>query len=221
MNRTALAALATLMMFLTQTAKPQESLTMTLGRDAQSFHREHAGFQIAAAIPDGISLGRYNETLDILQQYTTDSIERPEFREAEALYTAIALIREGRRYVIVGPGFLGHLAPERVDQNSRELLIYGHEAGHHICRHTTTTDAQSDPWRRELEADQIAGALARALHREYTEHTIVTLESLLSAAADTLPLQGSTTHPDLARRQAAIRQGWDGGPACLSDWSLK
>ncbi len=206
--------------FASQPASAQETLVMTIGRDAQAFHFGYEGLRIATTEPDALSLERCNEAIDLLGQLTTDAFERPEFREAPALNNAVALVREGRRYVVLGSGYLRNLAPGLIDKNSGELLLYGHEVGHHLCGHTTGA-RQDDPWRKELEADQIAGALAYALNMQYTEHVIVTLESLLNAAARMFARQGTSTHPDLGRRQAAIQQGWHEGPACLSNWSVR
>lgn len=150
-----------------------------------------------------------------MQDRLSAKLDAPIFLEVPGFDNALAFIRDGQRYVLVGSEFMNMKSPELVHQNSTELMIYGHELGHHVCGHQGP-ERPDDAWTRELQADEVSGALARGLAERYTEDNIVTLDSLMVAASGVFSATGSQSHPPLAIRQAAVRRGWQSGPSCVA-----
>jgi hypothetical protein len=130
---------------------------------------------------------------------------------------ACALIHEGKRYVVLGNFGMTREEGDHDEVRGLELIILGHEIGHHRCGHTTGARGRS-AWERELQADRYAGAIAAKLHRKGLMWD--NPEEFLTVVGDSLVSQvvggGSSSHPPAEMRAKAIRQGFYEGSDCIT-----
>ena len=146
-----------------------------------------------------------------------NEVDRPALRLIEDEKNAFAVIFKRRRYIVLGP----------LDTDSvvGEMLIFGHELGHHICGHTIGIRPGA-PHDVELEADRFAGAAARALAESTGEWKYeienLTFESVIASVNAVFgPMKGSATHPPGHMRVAAVRDGWLHGSPCFARHAMK
>jgi tetratricopeptide (TPR) repeat protein len=104
------------------------------------------------------------------------------------------------RYVLYGNAFL-----KEIDSTSKtywaSISIFAHEIGHHLCGHTL--DMLGSRPDKELEADRFSGFVMFKLG--------ATLEQAQAAMVAIGDPPYVSTHPPLANRLAAIRNGWNAG----------
>lgn len=104
------------------------------------------------------------------------------------------------RYVLYGNDFL-----KEIDSTSKtywaSISIFAHEIGHHLCGHTL--DMLGSRPDKELEADRFSGFVLYKLG--------ATLEQAQAAMVSIGDPPYVSTHPPLANRLAAIRNGWNAG----------
>jgi hypothetical protein len=109
-----------------------------------------------------------------------------------------------KRYIVVDPLF----------HSDYELLamVMAHEIVHHVCGHQDgiLTD---NPYDRELEADQFAGAAIRGLEGTGGGWGI-TIQSALNWGSKIFSVVG-TDHPPQADRLAAMVKGYSSGSPCI------
>lgn len=142
----------------------------------------------------------------------------PEIREVDGFNNACALVHnDGQRYVVVDPGLWSNSGSGMLG----EMIIYGHEVGHHVCGHTIGM-FRNQPWPKELEADRFAGAAIRAVHEdiEIADYRDIyeqfTLEAVKNAAwAVYGQFAGGPTHPPADTRVAAVIDGYLNGSSCV------
>jgi hypothetical protein len=122
---------------------------------------------------------------------------RFELRATDQVDNAAAVVYNGKRYLLYNPEFLA--AVNRAGHTDwAGISILAHEMGHHLNGHTLRGGG-SQP-QDELEADEFSGFVLRRLG--------ASLAQAQAAMATVSPEEGSTTHPGLAPRLAAISRGW-------------
>lgn len=218
-----LLALASLGIFLVlpTIASGQEIKLMTIGRNAQAFHKNLFGktFVTQDAFED--HWWRFMDVLNAMyrpiHKRTGKKFNYPGVRAVENLNNAVALIHNGERFVLVDPGFWNR------DQTGMlgEMITYGHEVGHHVCGHTAGL-SNGTSRENELEADRFSGAALRALYEdtEISDYRSIyeefTLEAVTRAAwAVYGSMAESSSHPGAQQRVAAIVEGYSHGSSCL------
>ncbi len=119
-----------------------------------------------------------------------------EVLETTEVDNAAAVIFEEQRYLAFNPDWLSQY---EADPNAHWQLygVIAHEVGHHLQGHTIIEGGSRPP--TELEADEYAGFVLAALGANLTQ-----AQSLW----ETLPAQGSATHPPRHQRLAAVERGW-------------
>jgi hypothetical protein len=111
---------------------------------------------------------------------------------------AIALVSDGKRYILYNPNFIGS-----IDENEPtyypSLCLLAHEIGHHVNL-DGLTDCEGNGCRaEELAADKFAGcALLRAQASELD----------LKGATSWMSPNGDTEHPPRAARQQKVQEGY-------------
>lgn len=111
-----------------------------------------------------------------------------------------------RRYIYYNPEFMERIkGAARTDWAARAIMA--HEVGHHLLGHRaedggrTPQEEEEIHHRQELEADKYSGFILRYLGASLSE-----AQSAVAAYGDK---DGSPTHPPLAERLEAIRNGWE------------
>jgi hypothetical protein len=110
------------------------------------------------------------------------------------------------RFVIYDPHFFGD-ASEGV---ASRYMVLGHEIGHHACGHTEGSRTPNN-WKRELEADQYAGAALRRLERL---RPAFNFQKELPSIRASFSMAGSRSHPPAEQRLEAILLGYRSGSPC-------
>ena len=104
------------------------------------------------------------------------------------------------RYILYGNDFLNE-----IDSTSNtywaSISIFAHEIGHHLCGHTL--DMLGSRPDKELEADRFSGFVMYKLGA-----TLAQAQAAMVAIGNPPYV---STHPPLANRLAAIRNGWNAG----------
>ena len=121
---------------------------------------------------------------------------------ADYIDNALAIIYKGKRYLVLDP---------KHDNVGGDVLLLGHEIGHHLCGHTDAL-INVNRMQRELEADRVAGALVK----RSTNYAQMTREHLLEAAGKAFKRFGDT-HPPIESRLAAIEEGYQSGTSPCFD----
>jgi hypothetical protein len=202
-------------------AQADEIIYMTIGKDTRSFHQEIYGKTFATKDPFEDFWWRYHEMVNAI--FTGNAgqaaqVNRPGIREIEGANNAYAVIYKSERYILVDPNIWGRVQTGHLG----ELLLYGHELGHHVCGHSIGIVPSND-WAKELEADRFAGAAARALIESHSSsyYSDDDFGTLMNAAQLHYgQLSYGPTHPPAHMRIAAVNQGWESGSPCLSRSAL-
>jgi hypothetical protein len=197
-------------------ARAEEGIPLKLGKEALGLHvpMQLMGKTIYGQVPDEHFVFMVEDALEKLK------------REKNILVLSVPKLKNGLALMTPGRkrGNMVQILAFDEDEldadantplgranNSIALLTLGHEIGHHLCRHLT--DRKLPPWEQELEADQVGGAiLAQSSWRGFFRgaEKRLELEDFLDAGRRVLgDEQGSETHPPLAKRLEAIRQGWN------------
>lgn len=208
------------LVFTFQDTDRPSTVAMTIGRDAIAFHFDYNGRTVLTKEPFEDRWWRYMDVLNAVYRPVHKATGRkfffPEIREVENLSNALAVIRQGQRYVLIDPDIWA-------DGSSYvpEMIIYGHEVGHHVCGHTVG-ELRGLPWEKELEADRFAGAALRALYEdtEIADYRAIyerfTLEVVTQGAWQVFArMTPSSTHPPSHMRVAAVINGYNNSSACI------
>lgn len=103
----------------------------------------------------------------------------------------------GQPYIVYNPEWIArNIATDRW----KAIAVLSHEIGHHLQQHTLT--CQGSDHRKEIEADEFAGRVLRALGASLDD-----AQSLWRGLSE----HGSQTHPPRAERLAAVQRGWQNG----------
>ncbi|MFH1004888.1 MAG: hypothetical protein V1781_05275 [Bacteroidota bacterium] len=113
------------------------------------------------------------------------------------IYTAIAYIKNNKRYIAYNPDFMLRVK-DRTKTDWGALSVLAHETGHHLSGHTLIKH-ERDP-KEELEADHFSGFILYKMGASLEEvQSVIILVNLNSS-----PI----THPPKEERLTAITQGW-------------
>ncbi len=105
---------------------------------------------------------------------------------------------DGKRLLLYNQFFM-RKASTATDEGWAALRVFAHEIGHHLLNHTLGTEAARTL--EELEADDFSGYVLARLRASKRQ---------VVAGMDTLAaLPERPTHPALALRLSALREGWD------------
>jgi hypothetical protein len=214
-----LSACITCIMIGSLSAAAQERIVMKIGGNASAFHQEYMGqtYQTFESRGFGDWWYRYHSMVTAMFSLTSskpNEEDRPALRLIE-VRNALAVVYDRQRYILLGNwgGDSGG------DFTTNEMLIFGHELGHHFCGHTIGIAPESS-WDRELEADRFAGAAANALSRSSGqwkyELANLNYQTVMDAANNVYgPMISSQSHPPANLRIAAVQDGWLKGSPCL------
>ena len=111
---------------------------------------------------------------------------------------AMASVYEGFRYILYKESWMSE------SDYWSKMAILAHEVGHHINGHTLSGYSLAENKRVELEADDWAGYAMAKLGASLTE--TLELTKRFSEGDDT-----NSTHPNRAKRIAALTNGWNVG----------
>lgn len=184
-------------------AQRRKRITVTVGKNAVGFHFNYQGQTILVDL-DGVHVEHDWHTLEDMisgdRRVNTPVI----LGRTRSINNAFAFIHsDNKRYVVLGTD-AGGITPGNI-------LVLGHEVGHHLCGHTVGM-MRDRPVEKELDADRVAGVSLRP----FILRGLFSVDEALGEARRLLPASGSTTHPDVERRIAAIRQGIETGQSpCL------
>ena len=120
----------------------------------------------------------------------------------DKINNALALTYKGERFILYDKDFIGKISKATNDWSGKFILA--HEVGHHINGHTLSGYSLSESRRAELEADDWAGYAMGVLGASLTQTLEVTKR--FSEGDDT-----NSTHPNRAKRIAALTNGWNVG----------
>jgi hypothetical protein len=132
-------------------------------------------------------------------------IDLPVLRDVMNVGGAYGVIHKGRRYMLVSTSY------------RYNLVVIGHELGHHVCGHFEKTGTSRE---LELEADRFAGSFARAVHDhaygddgwfEEMRNRAERKEVFETAQKVYGPMLPSETHPPAKERIAAFEAGYERG----------
>jgi len=181
---------------------------MTIGKDAFAFDFDFFGRQISVytgeqkySCSTEVSSHYYFMIEDIQKAIPTLNIPFT-VGLTTGINNAFAVIYNKERFVVIDATWAA--------EYKKRALIMGHEMGHHVCGHTAGI-MQDKPWEKELEAEQFAGAVTKALE----SGGVVTISSAIEIANEVFPEEGSLTHPPRAMRVQAIIQGYTSGSPCV------
>jgi len=189
-------------------AGPPDRVTMTLGKDASTFHYEFHGRTIDVDLSPNVGTDHdwflYEDLVKADARLKLPIV----FGRTAGINNAFATIYNGtvewlvdRRLIVTDPTWLGghNHSPIR-------FLVFAHEVGHQICGHKGTY--QNDVarnWTQELEADQISGVALRT----YVQWGHANFEQIIASAYNYYSdINGSPTHPPQSQRIAAITEGY-------------
>jgi len=117
-------------------------------------------------------------------------------------------IRDGRRYIVWDPSW--------GTGTGFSWYVLAHEIGHHVCGHTIAGYSKS-PHEKELEADRFAGeAMRRDASGRLHPPREGGVDEIVQFMQRTFSKEGSATHPPLAKRIAALMDGYRNGSPCKS-----
>src|ERR1700730_18482325 len=129
-----------------------ETVVMQVGRDTKTMHPELRTTRFITEPPtedeDWANLIVMNAAF---HEYKGGKIkiDLPVLRDVMNVGGAYGVIHKGRRYMLVSTSY------------RYNLVVIGHELGHHVCGHFEKTGTSRE---LELEADRFAGSFARAVH---------------------------------------------------------
>jgi len=193
---------------------PPAHIDIVIGKEASSFHSETTGYKIKLDGKwDGDLRITHTARDDIFLGVLLGNAYKNEYaiEKSSGLKNAIALIWKGKRYIVYDPVEYGG-----TQNDNGRILVFAHEAGHHICKHTTQVD-KAALWDRELEADSVAGNLVRDMELRAQRGNVwaaVTIREIVSFAQQTYSKEGSRTHPPRQKRIEAILEGYHNGHRC-------
>ncbi len=171
-----------------------------------AFHAARiSGCEIEASLSPVTDLEIFTELIGIPNISKINELRLGIFR-SKGIRNAIASFHNGQRVIVYDPEWARGGSAE-------SYLVFGHEAGHHFCKHTIGGGASSTPHERELEADRFAGASIKRLE---VYHGKLFLKDVLEAAARLYSISGSRAHPPRSARIRAILQGYNSGSPCGS-----
>jgi hypothetical protein len=190
-------ALIVLVIFLWSEAGARERLNF--GKTAFAWHPPFKLFDRSVLLDEPDPDGQLHDQ-DMLAEITGDpeAILKMAVGRSVGLRNGFAVIIKGQRYIVYDPAWFTD-----ADAAARYLIL-AHEVGHHVCGHTAGTSLT--PHERELEADRYTGAAVKRIG--------LSLHKVQQAAAIRWSAAGSTTHPSLHRRLAAMTEGYDNGSSC-------
>jgi hypothetical protein len=190
-----------------------ETMVMQVGRDTRTMHPDLKARKFITVPPSEDEYWAYLIIMNaVFHEYknTNVKIDLPALRDVTNADGAYGLLYKGTRVMLVSTKY------------RYNLVAIGHELGHHVCGHFENIGPSKE---LELEADQFAGAFARAVNkyaygdddwfkemRDEAERNTV----FKTAKATYSPLAASDTHPDPAARIAAFEAGYNAGSNCLS-----
>lgn len=118
-------------------------------------------------------------------------------RENSDLKTAIAFVKNKRRYIEYNPTFIANIV-DSTDTDWSAVSVLAHEIAHHLLGHTIDPTSVSPG--DELACDRYSGFILRNMGAN--------LKESLAAMEVTGDPHGTKTHPPAAARLQAIEQGW-------------
>ena len=131
-------------------------------------------------------------------------------QECSNMNNAVAVSYQGVRYILYDPDFMNEITYSDTYQN---MFILAHEVGHHINGHTLDLNLESDEIAvnmslsssrvQELEADEFAGFVMGRLGAPLS--SLINVLKNISTEND----DSYSTHPNLSKRIAAVKKGFD------------
>jgi hypothetical protein len=237
---TGIASLMAMGCALAETSVAQTADSLIIGKNAFGFHSDRSGLDIGFAIklaPTATTFEQNASGKPLAVQYDQQRLEgwglaenEIVIRRSPGLENAIALIHENQRLVVFDSDWYDVISSEHGIDDVRDPrfklmfrrpeLVLAHELGHHACGHTiaTETTTKEESWKRELEADQFAGALLAndiKFPGGLADPATVMETLYIRSAENTYPLQGSTSHPPQSKRIEALWLGFHNGSPCL------
>ena len=186
---------------------------MTIGKDTRSFHIELDGKRVVTDDPHEDFAIRFGQMVfAITGQKQAAGIG---IRQIDRYRNAFAVVHQGEPYVLFDADIWGRAGGGVL----KEMVLYGHELGHHICGHLKGA-MRDQPWNKELEADRFAGAAIRAYVEagfntaddNVNHDTMIQAVNAVFIAAGVQ--RGGPTHPPLDLRARAFSEGWKNGSPC-------
>ena len=137
----------------------------------------------------------------------------------ENINNALAMIRDGIRYIIYDPAFINSISDDDSDYWAN-MSILAHEVGHHINGHTLVYGLSATENKiEELEADEFSGFVMAKLGATL-EQASNAISAIASSGDDSY-----STHPSRERRIRAITKGYNNAinnkivnEVALQDW---
>ena len=117
---------------------------------------------------------------------------------------AMASVYQGFRYILYKESWMN-----KTDYWSK-MAILAHEVGHHINGHTLSGYSLAESRKVELEADDWAGYAMAKLGASLAQTLEIT--SMFQTGDDS-----NSTHPNRAKRVAALKAGWNAGNGAMSN----
>lgn len=154
------------------------------------------GYDYEIKQPVGIS--SVNEAADIAKQIVNAAGLKANFMIAEAnVPNALAVLQQGKRYVLYNPGFVNKLTRATGTQWAA-VSILAHEIGHHL--YNTLMGKPTRTLASELEADKFSGYVLEKMGASL-EETQAAMNMLATPYA-------TATHPAREDRVNSIALGW-------------
>ncbi|MDC1335899.1 tetratricopeptide repeat protein [Flavobacteriaceae bacterium] len=116
---------------------------------------------------------------------------------------ALAGVYQGFRYILYKPSWMNQ------NDNWGKMAVLAHEVGHHINGHTLSGYSLSESRQVELEADDWAGYAMAKIGASLAQ--TLELTKRFQTGDDT-----NSTHPNRAKRIAALTSGWNTGNETIS-----
>jgi hypothetical protein len=196
---------------------------MTVGKDTKSVHIEIPGKRLITSYSTEDQQWMYSIVLEaVFHEYRRPGpkIIAPTLRNLDNVVNGFATMHKGDRYLVVHPSLWigGDLIPG-------QLVLVGHELGHHVCGHLNGLGPGGSV-ERELEADRFAGSVFKALRETAPNDSfdgwvqllrdLSTVEVLRAASDFYSSLKGGGTHPQNEGRIAAFQEGYLHGSDCVA-----
>lgn len=206
------ALLAGMLLFPANCYAGSDTVVMQVGRDTKTMHPHLRATRFITEPPTEDEEWAYLIVMNaVFHQYKGGKIkiDLPILRDVMNVGGAYGVIYRGQRYMLVSTAY------------RYNLVIIGHELGHHVCGHF---EKSTTGWEVELEADRFAGAFARAvnLHSHgddgwFDEMRNAAEEKTIFENARSVygPMVASDTHPPPKERILAFEAGYYQGSDCL------
>jgi hypothetical protein len=185
-----------------------------MGVNAFSFHPKFCGLRQTVTLysPSGQVAVDFRELVALAEG---NGIE---IRESDFFRNACALFIDNRPFVVLGTFGIKEENGDPDEARGLDILVLGHEIGHHACKHTVGRLADN-AWQKELEADQHGGMLVGKMFREkkiqnWNDNEEEFLNVVANGIMSGVYGSGGPTHPPAELRVKAVRDGFYGGSPC-------